>query len=521
MSGGNCPETPRQKMIGMMYLFLTAMLALNVSGELLKAFQLVDKSIQQSIYTVDSRNLQLEAKLYNALQVNEKKAMGAKLKADSIKALADSLFNHIHSLKVLMVHTADGSEATLDNYKSIDNQDVAAQLMIAEKQGGRSEELKGKINEYRDLLLSYVDKADTFVWKSIEESLSTEPFKDETEKDDIVHKSWESQVFEHIPLSASFALMSSIQSDVRTAQADVVNYLLAEIDEGSFKFTKIEPITKPVSNIVLQGGKYEADIFLAARDEYQDPEIVIKGRRIDVVDGRGKYSVSTSRAGDFEYEAQLTITAPNGQPKTYSIKDNYRVIKPSVVISAVKMNVFYGSVDNPVEISVPGVTSKDLSITISNCTYRKTGNIYVVSPKPGKAGLKSIVSVSAKINDKIRRIGSKEFRIKRVPDPVAMVAGKKEGKINKNLLKAQQAVFAEMGDDFDFDLEFRVTRFMVSTFKGGFIQEKRSKNNKFTQEQKDLIDGVARGGKLYIEEIRAVGPDKTTRKLNDIIFTID
>jgi len=522
MSGGNCPETPRQKMIGMMYLFLTAMLALNVSGELLKAFQLVDKSIQQTIYTVDSRNLQLEAKLYNALQVNEKKAMGAKVKADSIKFLADSLYQHIQNIKLLMVHTVDGEEATLDNYKGIDNQDVAAQLMITEQNRRRSKELKKMIKEYRDLLISYVAKKDSFIWKPIEETFSTEPLNDGKEKSsDVVHKTWESQIFEHLPLSASFALMSSIQSDVRTAQADVVNYLLAGIDEGSFKFTKIEPIIKPVSNIVLEGGKYEADIFLAARDEYQDPVITVKGQPLDVVDGRGKYSVSATRANDYEYEAQLTITAPNGLPKTYTIKDKYRVIKPNVVISAIKMNVFYGSVDNPVEISVPGVTSKDLSIAISNCTFKKTGNIYIVRPKPGKAGLKSIVTVSAKIKGKVRRIGSKEFRIKRVPDPVAMVAGKKEGKIAKNLLKAQQAVFAEMGDDFDFDLEFRVTGFTVSTIKGGYLQDARSKNNRFTQEQKDLINSVARGGRVFIEEIRAIGPDKTTRKLNTITFTID
>ncbi len=521
MSGGNCPETPRQKMIGMMYLFLTAMLALNVSGELLKAFQLVDKSIQQSITTVESRNYQLETKLENAVEVNPKKAMGAKVKADKIKAKADSLYKNIQDLKLLMVHTVDGPEATLDNYKGIDNQDVAAQLMITEKQGARSKELKGLINEYRDLLISYIDKTDTFVWKSIEESLTTEPFKDETKKGEVVHKSWESQKFEHLPLSASFALMTSIQSDIRTAQADVVNYLLAEIDEETFKFTKIEPITKPVSNIVIQGDTYKADIFLAARDEYQDPEILVNGQRLDVVDGRGKFSIPASRPGEFEYKADLKIIDPTGKPRIYSITEKYRVIKPNVVISPVKMNVFYESVANPVKVSVPGVPSSDLIITISNCTKRKTGDMYIVRPNPGKAGLKSIVTVSAKINDKVRRIGSGEFRIKRVPDPVAMVAGKKEGKIRKNLLIAQQAVFAEMGDDFDFDLEFRVTGFMVSTIKGGYLQDARSKNNKFTQEQKDLINSVGRGGRVFIEEIKAVGPDKTPRKLNPITFTID
>ena len=521
MSGGNCPETPRQKLIGLMYLFLTAMLALNVSGELLKAFQLVDKSIQQTINTVDSRNYQLEAKLNNALQVNEKKARGAKNKADSIKAKADSLYNHIQDLKLLMVHTIDGKDATLEDYESIDNQDVAAQIMITERDGERSKKLKKMINEYRDLLVGYVNKKDTFVWKPIVETLSTEPFKNSVEKSSVVHKSWESQMFEHVPLSASFALMSSIQSDIRTAQADVVNYLLAGIDEGSFKFTKIEPITKPVSNVVIQGGKYQADIFLAARDEYQDPEILVNGEKLNVVNGRGKYTVPAKKAGEFEYEAEIKITAPNGMLKTYAIKDKYRVIKPNVVISPVKMNVFYESVDNPVKISVPGIPSNDLIVSISNCSKRKKGDLYIVRPNPGKAGLKSIVTVSANINGDVRRIGSGEFRIKRVPDPVAKVAGKTDGKIRKNLLLAQQAVFAEMGDDFDFDLEFKVTSFVVSIIKGGYLQDARSKNNKFTQEQKALIKSVGRGGRVFIESIKAVGPDKTPRKLNTITFTID
>ncbi|NPA37755.1 MAG: gliding motility protein GldM [Chlorobi bacterium] len=521
MSGGNCPETPRQKMIGMMYLFLTAMLALNVSGELLKAFQLVDKSIQQTISTVESRNYQLEAKLNNALLVNEKKARGAKIKADSIKLMADSLYNHIQNLKILMVHTVDGPEATLDNYKGIDNQDVAAQLMITERNGERSEFLKKLINDYRNLLISYINPKDSFIIKPIMETLITEPLDNEAHQGEVVHKSWESQMFEHLPLSASFALMSSIQSDVRTAQADVVNYLLTEIDEGSFKFTKIEPIIKPVSNIVIQGDKYEADIFLAARDEYQDPEILVDGKKLEVVDGRGKYSVPATRPGEYEYEAELIITAPNGRPQKYTIKDKYRVIKPNVVISPVKMNVFYEGVDNPVKISVPGIPSSDLIVSISNCRNKKVGDLYIVRPLANKAGRKSIVTVSAKIKDQTRRIGSGEFRIKRVPDPVAKIAGISSGKIKKGTLLAQEAIFAEMGDDFDFDLEFRVTGFTVSIIKGGYVRDARSTNNRITAEQKELMKSVGRGGRVIIEGIKAVGPDKRPRKLNSIALTID
>ena len=238
MSGGNCPETPRQKMIGMMYLFLTAMLALNVSGELLQAFQLVDESILQSIVAVESKNDQLYAKFQNAEMTNETKAKPKHDIAKKIRAKADSLVDHIDSLKMRMVRIVDGRpEATMENYLGGDNQDVGPQVMITEKNGERSEILKDKINEYREFLLGHLAEEDSAISKVVTKSLSTESAKP-SQKGEIERK-WESQKFEHLPLSASFALMSSIQSNVRITQADLISHLLSEIDEGTFKFNII------------------------------------------------------------------------------------------------------------------------------------------------------------------------------------------------------------------------------------------------------------------------------------------
>jgi len=522
MSGGNCPETPRQKMIGMMYLFLTAMLALNVSGELLQAFQLVDESILQTIGAVESKNEQLYAKFQNAEMTNEAKAKPKHDIAKEIGAKADSLVNHIDSLKMRMVRTADGRpEATIENYLGGDNQDVAPQIMITEKNGERSEILKGKINEYREFLLSHLTDEDSAINKTIHKSLSTEAAKP-SQQGEIVRK-WESQKFEHLPLSASFALMSSIQSNVRTTQADLISHLLSEIDEGTFKFTKIEPIVMPTTgNVVIKGGTYEADIFLAARDEYQDPSVMVDGRSLPIQDGRGKYSIVTSKTGNFEYSAVIGVKDPtSGRLKDYPVKGSYQVVQPNVVISPTKMNVLYEGVENPVEISVPGVPSDRLSISMSNVDRKRKGDEFILKPRPRSAGKKCIISVSADIDGKTHRLGSNEFRIKRVPDPYPIVANKRDGKIGKNILKAQFGVIATMGEDFDFDLKFTVTGFTIAAIKKGFYQSEASKSYRFTDAQLDFIDGLGRGEKLFIEEIRAVGPDGSTRKLASMTFTID
>nr|WP_321406106.1 gliding motility protein GldM [uncultured Carboxylicivirga sp.] len=523
MSGGNCPETPRQKMIGMMYLFLTAMLALNVSGELLQAFQLVDNSIQQSTKAVDNKNNQLYAAFEAAETANPAKVKENHAKAQKIREAADSLANRIQKIKLLMMRTADPSpEATLENYKGIENQDIAAQIMITEKGGERSEELKKEIIAYKDLLVAQVETEDTALIKTITNSLSTEDVE-EKKKGEVTKKPWESQLFEHLPLSASFALLSSIQSNVRSTQADVVAYLLSKVDEGSYKFNKVEQIVIPRSDVVIKGGEYYAEMLIAATDTLQPPTYSIEGYNAEILEnGRGVLRIPANSIGKKTWRGNIIFKDPNGVDKSYPISHEYEVVQPNVVISPTKMNVFYEALDNPVEISVPGIASSQIRVSMTNASYNKKGNEFIVKPQAGKAGGKSIITVSADINGQTRRLGSQEFRIKRVPNPTAMVAGLGDGdKIRKNLLLAAGYVTAEMGEDFDFDLKFKVTQFSIGTYRKGFYTNEVSNSNKFTEAQENLLKGLAPGNKVYIEDIRAVGPDGRTRKLGSITFTVD
>ncbi|WP_071797487.1 type IX secretion system motor protein PorM/GldM [Labilibacter marinus] len=519
MSGGNCPETPRQKMIGMMYLFLTALLAINVSGELLHAFVSLDEGFNQTRKTVERKNDALYTQFETAVSNNPDRAKDEWNEAEKIKESSKLLVEYIQELKTTIVQKADGPEATPESYTSVSNQDIAPQVMITEKSGARSEELKKRIGEYQNMLLSYLDPnepADTTYIAAYKQVFSTEDIKGEKD----VKKSWESTKFEHVPLSASMAMLSKIQGDVRNAEADMIAGLYNNINKDSYKFDHLMEVVKPFKTTILEGETYRAELFMAAYDPTIIPKIEIDGKALNNIE-KGKGILELKRpVGEHKWSGFIKMPSPDGSTDIpYEVSGEFQVVKPSAVISPIKMNVFYEGVENPVAISVPGVASNALKISMSNVTSRKKGGNYIVKPKPGTAGKESIVRVSAEIEGKTKFIGKQNFRIKRVPSPIATVGGEEGGKIRKNVLLAQFGVLAEM-KDFDFELEYNVSRFTVSVLKNGYITDSPSKSAKFTKEQKDLIKGMSRGSKVQIEGIRAKGPGGT-RDLGTITFVLD
>ncbi|MDR2927364.1 MAG: gliding motility protein GldM [Cytophagaceae bacterium] len=519
MSGGNCPETPRQKMIGMMYLMLTAMLALNVSGDLLNAYILVDKSILQSKEAIEAKNGLVYSDFEKAFVLNEAKVKDNWERAKKIREKAEELTKHIYDLKVLFVNTADGPEFTPENYQSVSNQDIAAQIMITEQNGKRSQELKDKLTEYCDLLVSYIDPQDTALINTVKNGLSVESHATKENP----HASWESEKFEHIPLAASMALLSQLQSTTRNLESDVVRYLYTGIDEGSFKFNKIEPLVIQRSNYVIAGDEYYAEIMIAARDTTQPPSVNVPGREVLIDESRGVgiMKFPANNTGSFDWKGEISIMGPDGVARSYPVQESYIVAQPNVVVSAVKMNVFYEGIENPVEVSVPGVASENISIRVTNATYTKKGNQYLVKPNNNSVGTQAVVSVIAKINGREKDMGKASFRIKQVPPPVAKINKQTEGKIPKALLAAQMGIMAEM-EGFDFEgVEFKVSSFKVSTVVGGFVQEYSSTSNLLTNDQKELLKAAVRGQRVVFEDIRAIGPGGARRSLGSIVLTVD
>jgi gliding motility-associated protein GldM len=513
MSVKNCPETPRQRMISLMYLVLTAMLALNVDKSVIDAFALVDQGFMQTISNFNNKNQSVYTHFNNAAQENPQKVGELNRIVQKIKERTDTLSNYITHFKEMIVKKADGPEGKVDNIVAKEDMQFTEEIMITKKNGTL---LKKAIEEYREFLLKNIDPEQTSLIASIQKTLDTsDPPGVEGSK-----PSWESSKFQGYPLIASITLMSKMQSDIRNSESDVINFLYTKIDASSFKFNKLKAQVIPKSDYVLQGDTYEAKVFISAIDTTAVPEILVNGNMLPIIPGEnaGLYRANAGAEGTFVYKGVINFKNPNGSIVQYPFQNEYQVAKPNMTVSPTKMNVLYKGLANPISISVPGISSRDIQVTMQNGTIERTGDSFVA--KPDKIGEKAIISVSATIDKVVKQIGSTEFRVKLVPNPVATIGNKSKGSITKNELMVEQGIFAEI-PDFDFEMKFQVLSFIVSTTKGGFNVEKSTTGARFSQEQRDLFNGLTRGNRLIVDEIVVKGEDGITRTLPSITFKIN
>ncbi len=524
---GHGKETPRQKMIGMMYLVLTALLALNVSAEILNAFVLVDQSLRKTSVNFTKKNDVIYTNFDIAMQDKATAAKAKKWKeiADKVKLNSNELVKYMDDLKDKILVTAEGPGSLYVKDKarnpglvqSKDDNNVPGQIMILE---GKGKELKKKVETYREDLIKIIMDNTTDKNRKNYQGL-IDGFKASLNTDDMQGEErkvgWESGNFEHLPLSAVLTMLSKFQTDIRNAESEILAFLWGNLDAGAWKFNKLEAIVVPNSNYVLVGGKYEAQVFIAASDSTQTPEILVGGRPLNVVDGKGVYTGGTGSVGFQKWGGVIKLESPaTGEMLEFPFNTEYQVGAAGVTVSPTKMNVFYIGVANPVSIAASGVAEDKLRVSMTNGTIVKESGGYTVRVKtPGEA----VISVAAEIDGATKSMGSAKFRVKRVPDPVAKIGGQNGGVIAGNALVAIGKVSAVM-ENFDFDLRFEVESFTVSTTVGGFEQEEKGRGGNFNPKQIQLIRGVKPGRKVYFEDIKAKGPDGSVRNLGSIAFKI-
>ena len=537
MGTKNCPETPRQKMINMMYLVLLAMMALNVASEVLDAFRVVDSSLMQTLKSVDLKNDQLYASFAQAYEENPAKVQEWKAKSDQVKSLADSLMLKITNLKEELVLESGGTNIADEDLsfdgnseksfvinaqgdtivlKKDDELNVPSEIMIRLK---KAEDLKADIIKVKEAFLSILEE-DSPIRATIMQELNTSDPK-VTLKEGAEKRTWEIEHFDSKPLIAVITLLSKIQIDVQNAESNILSYLYSQIDASSFKFNKLGARVIAKSSYVLEGDVYKAEVFLAAEDTTQHPVILVNGNPLKIVDGKGIYEVPATSSGTFKWGGIIKYKTPDGNFKNYDFEEEYQVSKPSVTISPTKMNVFYMGVPNPISVSVPGVPSENLEVSLTNGRIEKNGKDFLVYPKAEDlTGKRTKVSVNANFEGKTRFMGSMVFRVKQVPDPIATIAGKAGGVIRKEDLLSEDGIFAALVD-FDFDLKFTVTQFDI-TFSGagGYNRTWSSESNRFTGEQQTQFNALTTGSIIYIDNIVAHGDDGTDRPLTPISFKI-
>jgi gliding motility-associated protein GldM len=553
-------ETPRQKMIGMMYLVLTALLALNVSTSVLDAFKIIDEGLEKTGVTMENKNKEIYTEFDQAYQLNQSKTALWRDRAMQVQEKTQKLYDYIQDLKLRTLNEAERGKSEAIEGKSINRNkienttdyDTPHRIMIGNELNDKSEarKLKNEIAQLREFMLTVVTEKPLpdQLKESISKSLDTEPPPPvKGKKNDPETQTWEYHKFGHSPLMGFLAIMSSLQIDLRNAESEMINYLYAQISAGEVKFNELEAVVVPNSNYIIKGNPYKATIFLAARDTTQAPDIyIVEGvsqpwiESTDPVTGQKKYERreglnytklpaekgtgkglferSGSSIGTRTWGGIIEIKGPGGEPIIRPFSAEYTVAEGGAVVSPTKMNVFYLAVDNPVEISVSGVAGNKIRATASNGTLEQRGASWIMRPK--RVG-NCMVTVSAELDGRWTTVGTKEFRVKTVPDPIATVNNQKGGGIAKNVLMAQSGVVATMPPDFDFDLKFTVTEYTVMAVVQGFVQERKVKGNLFTQDVRNLINGLNKGNPVYIQDIKAVGPDGSVRTLSTINFKLN
>ena len=506
--------SPRQKMINLMYIVLTAMLALNVSSDVLDGFEQVEDGLARTNANVGRRNDAIFSQLESFTAQNPEKGTPWLKKASQVRSDADNLYQLIDSLKLAIVRQADGKDGSLENINRRDDLDAAAIVMLGPG-NTKGQHLRSAIEEYRTHVSSLI--ADSTKRASIEESLSTAPYR---RSGTVQDQLWEEAKFENQPVVAAVTLLTKLQNDVRFAEGEALSNLLAAVDAGDVRVNELNAFVIPQSRMVMRGGKYSASIVLAAVDTTARPDIFVGGKKLP--NDNGLYEFNTSSTGTFDYSGYIEVAHGDGTSTRHPFQSSYTVMEPTATVSATMMNVLYAGINNPMSISVPGVPMSGVSATMTNGTLTRQGDTWIA--RPAKVGENATITVTANIDGRPQTVATSTFRVRKLPDPTAFLSvtganGAKDrykgGKpIAKSVLTSIPGIEAAIDDDM-LNIYFQVLGFETVFFDqmGNAIPEV-SQGANFTQRQRDQFKRLSRGKRFYISRIRAKGPDGIERVLS-------
>ena len=516
---------PRQKMINMMYLVLTAMLAMNVSKEVLDAFAALDADLVRSEIAHEQRSA-LEYAAFDEAAVKFPQKFGAQRdRARMVKGSADSLVLFIEEIKLKVLADAENKEPselraqdatgrdTLLNLWSVERKDdretmtrllVGSEPSTPEQGPGSAHELKQRIAAFREQLKALAGSREPALAASLDLLFDVGPRRDASG----VLNNWESMNFYDVPLVAGIAAMSKLQADIRSAENDIVKWLYREVESSDYKFNALTAAVIPRSPVVMLGDTFRADVFLAAYDDMNPPrmEVQVAGSERSVIpvgsDGKGKLGIRADKVGQQSANGVIRYTGPKGEQEIpYEVA--YQVMQPLLVASPTKMNVLYRGVENPVDLSVPGVPRDRVRAVIDNGTIARSGDAWVVTGLRGPYA--QVFAVVEQEDGTTRRIGPVAFRVKDLPAPTAFVGRKsfQDNGIKKAELTAQQNLIVRL-DGSDFEAQFRATEFELTFQRGSSAPvQLRAHGPAFTEAMKDVFRNVRPGDKLYIENIKA------------------
>ncbi len=532
-------ETPRQRMINMMYLVLTAMLALNVSRDVINGFGVVNDSVMltnknfKGQSEVAYSNLEKEYML-NQIEVGpfwDKAKTAMRLSANMITYIEDLRDNLIAFTEQIPLDSA--KTITFDKLKKKEDYTATTEFLIGQPEDGskgRARELKNRIIAYKDSMMRLVGPK---YKNSVNLGLETEGknYRDKGGQ----KLNWELHHFYDIPLAADIPILNKFITEVQNAEIEVVNGLLRESIAEDFKYDRIEAKVLPKANYLFTGDQYEAEVIVAAYDTSHSPSPSVyfmhnadslpltqreKATRVAREGGRLMVKFPVSGIGLQKYAGFVSVPTNSGRERTYHFNTEFFVAQPTATVSPINMNVLYVGVENPLSVAVSGVPAEDLFPTLSRGTLKPTtekGKWIAIIPGDVK---EVSVSVLAKINNVMRPMGVETFRVKPIPDPDPFIANKKDGFVDRESIIDAGKIVTKMPKDFEFKFTFVVQSFKMSMQRGFEMYEYKSDSENLTREMLNEIARTNRGQIIEFEDIVVKGPDGANRTIEPLVLVI-
>lgn len=519
-------ETPRQKMISMMYLVLTALLALNVSKEILDAFVIVNDSVEKTSQNFSKKVNDLHNEFAVQYSQNKEKVGPYYEKAKQAQRFSQDLINYIDSLKYHVISETEGIAydtakiRTLKEIKNKSNFDDPTRLLVGEegweKRGGYI--LKKRIEDYKSNSLSLISEKDR---SHFEIGLITDA---EYEDADGASQDWVQYNFYHTILAADVTIFNKLKNDVKNTEYDIVSYLFQGISKKDFKITSIDAKILPTRTFLFQGEPFEAEVIIAAVDDNSKPEVdYIMGvekwddnliqSSINIKGDSGIVHLSIPTTGKtpkmYKLAGRIGIKKPNSEELEYhNFSSSFYVAEPSANVSATKMNVFYRGVDNPIKISAAGVPAAQLE-------YSVVGDGKIIKGKDGlivknltkRTTQSVVVNVFSNDGTEKKKLGEQEFRVKDLPGPDILVRNmSKGGTVSRNSLQANPYLLCELPEYVNFEYKYKVVRFTLSIVKNGDNFDKHATSAYLTPDMKNYIKDVRKNTMLVFTNIQVQGP---------------
>ncbi|MDC0105052.1 gliding motility protein GldM [Bacteroidia bacterium] len=511
MAGGKM--SPRQKMINMMYLVLMALLALNVSKEILKSFHLFEQSFNNAAEAIDRKNTTTLGALQKQMDEKPGKTKPYMDRALEAQKIADGFISYINKTQKTIEDLYGGVDARTE-----EGEMVAADQM--EKHANyfgsgnlnHGVELQAEINKTREALLSILKPDPSDTGYNIKNNEVYEDAKsacqlwaNEPKSDGVNKATWVDENLVHVPAAGVMAIFSRIRNDAKSLESDVLEKLASRVDATDYKFDKLEAKVLAKSNYVMEGENYEADILLVASNSKGNPSIKVGGTEIDQEGGVGKYTQRASGVGMKTFSGMIAIQGPEGLQE-FPFENEFQVFKPAATIAATEMNLLYKGINNPMSISVPGFSAKDVQISAPGIKLVSKGGGLYNATVPSSTSREVTISASITRDGKRKTVGSQKFRVRSLPQPTAQLGGIPNDGLPKGkaAVSAQPSIVATMGAGFAYALTYRVQSFkMIMAYQRKPPKMANSSSGALTSQMKGMIRGASSGDRIIIEGIRA------------------